>query len=265
MLVFTAYTPHPLIAVPDIGKEHLSKIRGTMKSFREISQELYAAKVDTIIIISPHALPVEGAITINQRPELRIAFTSFGNLSDMIPVTNDIGLGYSIKESVETALPIVLIENEELDYGTSIPLFHILRGIASDGMRIVSLGTCASLDLQKHYDLGVAINRKINTTTKRIAVFASGDLSHGATKHAPGGSIPAAVPFNNLIRDILERQPMKALLTIPLEKYQGISECCLRPLAMLAGILDERQYHSRILSFETALGVGYLTAQLQES
>jgi aromatic ring-opening dioxygenase LigB subunit len=265
MLAFAAFTPHPLMAIPDIGRNHVSKIRSTMKAFRELADELYAAKVDTIICISPHALAVEGAITINQRPELAIAFRSFGNLSDTVALMNDVGFGYAIKESIETTLPSVLIESEELDYGASIPLFHLIRGYVANQIRCVPIGTCDSLTLQQHYDLGTAINRKIHTTTKRIAVIASGDLSHGASKYAPGGLIASAAAFNTVLQNLFVQHNLNAVISLPLEKYPGITACALRPLALLAGILDERKYQTQVLSFETPLGVGYLTAQIHES
>lgn len=263
MLAFAAYVPHPLMAVPDIGKEHLPKIRGTMKAYRELSESLYAAKIDTIICVSPHAIQVPGACTINQRPELRLAFTSFGNLSDVLQLTNDMGMGYSIRESVEDVAPLVLVEDVELDYGMSIPLFHLLRGYHPDAVRLLPFGTSTTLSIQQHYDLGVAVNRIVNTTTKRIAVIASGDLSHGATKHAPGGFIPAAHSFNTMVSESIGNQDIRSLLSLSVDQYPGISECGLRPLALLIGILDQRAYRARVLSFETPLGVGYLSVHME--
>ncbi len=262
MLVFAALTPHPVMAVPDIGKEHLPKLRGTMKAFRELSENLYAAKVDTIIAITPHAFRVAHALTINQRPELLAAFTAYGNLSDSLKLYNDVGFGYSIKESVETKIPISLIENQELDYGLTIPLFHVLRGYSADALRIVPIGTSPDLTLSQHYDLGVAINRKINTTTKRIGVIASGDLSHGASKHAPGGVLPGASAFNKAIHDKVFAGDLRSIMTMETDETKRLSECALRSIALLCGIIDERSYSVNVLSFESPLGVGYLTAQL---
>ncbi len=262
MLAFAAFTPHPLTAIPDVGKEHRGKVQRTLRSFQTLSHELYSAQPDVIISISPHPRVAIEAFTINQRPEVIVEFSMFGNLSDRVVLKNDLELGYRIKEPVETQLPVVLTDDEHLDYGHAIPLYHLTKNFKPHMIRVIPIGASA-LDPKQHFSFGTLINRQIHRVTKRIAVIASGDLSHGASKRLVAGYTARAARFNHMVRVAVERMDTPALLAITAKKLATVSECGIRPLLMLLGILDERKYQSSILSYEAALGVGYLTVQFQ--
>ena len=262
MLAFAAFTPHPLVSIPEIGRDSISKIRQTVRSFRQLSYELYAAQPDTLILISPHVTPLIDAFTINQRPEFVVEFSKYGNLSDRIAFRNDLEFGYKIKESLETRIPVSLIDDEILDYGTGVTLFHLTRNLKIDKVRVVPIGI-STLPLAQQYAFGTHINRQINLTTKRVAVIASGDLAHGASRTALTGYNPKAYAFNKYLRTALEQQDVQGILTTLTDNTSQIVQCGLKPLAVLLGALDQRRSHTKVLSYEAALGVGYLTAHFE--
>lgn len=257
MLAFAAYTPHPLVTIPELGKASIDKARKTITSFKTLTEELYSAKPDKVIILSSHTPAVDGAFTINQRPKLIVEFSKFGNLSDKLVFLNDVGFGYKIKEAVETSIPVALVDDEVLDYGTAVPLYHLSQPLDKETLRILSIGA-SNLDLASHHNFGTQINRQINLTTDRIAVIASGDLSHGVTQGSVVTYDQKAAAFNKSIVRAIKDRDVEWLLSVTEEDRQLVTECGLNVLSLLFGILDQRKYEPDILSYESSLGVGYL-------
>lgn len=260
MLAFAAFVPHPLISVPEIGKKSTRYVRRTVKAYAILAQELYAAKPDILFVISPHRATIGSAFTINQRPELIGEFSAYGDLSDRMVMKNDLGFGYRIKESLETKVPILLVEEQVLDYGTAIPLFHLTKKLNRDVLRVVCIGT-SSASPEDHYEFGRHINRHINKTIERIAVIGSGDLSHGSSHRAVTGYSPHAAAFNKLVRAAVEQSDVRTLLSITKEQLAEVQECGLRVLMVTLGIIHDRVYRPDVKSYETSLGIGYLTVQ----
>lgn len=259
MLVFAAFVPHPLISVPELGKGHTARIRHTLKSFKELAADLYAAKPHTLLVVSPHATTVPGLFTVNQRPQLTVSFAQFGNLSDRLTLANNIGFGYLLKESVETSMPIALTDDNPLDYGTGVALFHMVRQVKSEPVHVISIGTSTGT-VEDQYQFGNVIDRQIHRAPERIAVIATGDLAHGVSRMSVAGYNPKAPAFNKEIKTALERKNTKAILSLSNSQLEQVVACGVRPLAVVLGILGERVYRTEVASYEAALGVGYLTA-----
>jgi len=88
-LVFAAIVPHPPILVPEIGKENLTKIEKTKTAMEQLEKDLYAAKPDVLIVISPHGEIDPGAFTINICDNYEINFEAFGNFSTRLNLKGD--------------------------------------------------------------------------------------------------------------------------------------------------------------------------------
>jgi MEMO1 family protein len=260
MLTFAAFTPHPLIAIPEIGKSHTVNVRHTIRALRTIAQELHASKPDTVCIISPHAPTADNAFSINQRPRVRVEFRAFGDLVDSLAYDNDIGLGYQIREQVEDTQAMILTDEEILDYGAGVPLWYMHKVKAADMLPVTPIGT-STRSLAEHYTLGTQIDTIIGQATKRIAVIATGDLASGASHTSPLPYSKDAAAFNKQVRSHFETDNMQGLRDITDADIGSLSECGMRPLMVLLGILGDRSYGAHVIGFETALGVGYLTAQ----
>ena len=262
MLAYAAFTPHPLISIPEIGKNQISLIQTIVDAFNVMSQELYSAKPEILLVISGQMPPVDGAFTINQRPQLSIDFSKYGDLSDHKIIQNDIGFGYRIKESVESEMPVVLTDETVLDYGAAVPLFHLTQHLGSS-IRVAVIGP-SNLSMAQHYSFGQSINRQVNITTSRIAVIASSDLSHGVQNDAGFEYNSKARAFNERIRTALRTKDVQSLLSLSeAESAPSVHDKAMRVALILFGILDDRAYIPRELAYDDTLGVGYLSAQFQ--
>jgi len=258
-LIFAAFTPHSPLLIPDIGKEHINKLKVTKESLETLEKELYVAQPDVIFVISPHGHIFPDAFTINANPTLKTDFREFGDLTTTSTYENDLSLIANIANaSRNEAAPVVSQSQETLDYGAGVPLFYLAKHLPN--VKIIPI-TYSLLDYKKHHDFGHFLKEIIMDTNKRVAVIASGDLSHRLSSDSPEGFSPSGQEFDQLILESLKTGNTTNLLNYDPKKCDETGECGLRALLILLGILRNMQYNLKIHSYESPFGIGYLTAE----
>ncbi|MEI7498626.1 MAG: AmmeMemoRadiSam system protein B [Candidatus Falkowbacteria bacterium] len=257
-IVFSALVPHPPLLVPNIGKDHAAQLKATAAAFERLKENLYVARPDTILIISPHGLIQTKAFSMNLAPEFNINFEHFGDFATKFSVQGDVGLAYQIKEQLETTAPLQLITEPLLDYGSGIPLYFLLP--PNSLTKIIPL-YYSGLELQSHFEFGLELKKQLMRSTKRIAVIASGDLSHRLSPTSPAGYSDKGQKFDQKVIDYLIRQQPEELINLSHQLIVEASECGLKSIIILMGILNGINYKAETLAYETPFGVGYLTMQ----
>jgi len=255
-LVFSAFVPHPPIIIPQIGKENLKKIDSTVKAYGKLASELEKSKAETILIISPHGEVQNGSFTMNLAPNFTCNFEDFGDFSTKKSWPGDIVLAYKIREKLETTAPLQLVSTPVIDHGTSIPLFMLTQNIPK--IKIIPL-YYSGLDLDAHFKFGQLLKRELLIQNKKIAVIASGDLSHRITENAPAGYSPKGKKFDKKIVKYLSEKKTSELLDIDKNLILEAGECGLRSILIQQGIMDNIKHSPQVLSYEYPFGIGYLT------
>lgn len=258
MLVFAAITPHPPILLPTIGKDNIRFLEKTSAAYRELGENLYAAQPDTIIIISPHGTMLQNAFSVNVMPSFHITFQEFGDLLTKFDIAGDVGLSHHIKEKIETKIPIVLTSQVELDHGVGIPLYFLTENLDRQKTKLIPI-SFSLLDLDTHFEFGRSLQEEILNNTKRIAVVASGDLSHRLSQHSPAGFSSRAKEFDNQLTALLTGGQASEVLHMDRGLIEDAAECGLRSIVILLGILNSVRTVPQVLSYEAPFGVGYLT------
>lgn len=259
MLVFAAFVPHPPLLVPSIGKENLAKLEATDKAMRRLEEELYQAKPDSIIVISPHGELVDGAFSLNLATKYLASFEEFGDLVTKFEFSPDVALIHQIKERLEAKMPVQLLSNEKVDHGLSIPLSYLTRHKL---LPIVPISH-ANLDNKTHFDFGYEIKHLVEPQNKRIAVIASGDLSHALSDDAPAGFSENAKEFDGKIVELLKASNAEQIVNLDKELITSAHECGLKSLLILLGIIHNTNWQAEILSYEGPFGVGYLVCNFE--
>lgn len=259
-LVFSAITPHPPILIPAIGKEHLAKLEKTKVAMEHLEQELYAAKPDVVFIISPHGELAADSFSINLSNKFHIDFEYFGDFATKLELLGDL-VSISIgKEKMATKSPINIISVSKLDHGIGIPAYYLLKHLPE--VPIVPI-YFSMLDNQAHYEFGKALKELILNTDKRIAVIASGDLSHCLSENSPAPFHPDGKIFDDKLVKILKDHDTMSLISLDHKLVENARECGLKSIMILLGIIGEMSYTSEILSYESPYGIGYLTANFK--
>jgi len=254
-IVFSAIVPHPPILIPTIGKENLKQLAATVDSYAKLEQDLYASQAETIIIISPHGPAQESAFSLNLNPEFYGDFADFGDLSTKFNLKGDIGLAHKIKEKMESLAPLKLMSEPKIDHGVAIPLYLLTRHLPK--IKIIPL-YYSGLDLTAHYNIGRMIKNELLDSETKVAVIASGDLSHRLTKNAPAGYSPKGKKFDKKLIDNLLEKKTEEIIKFDHRLVADAGECGLKSIVILLGILEGIKYEPQLLSYEGPFGVGYL-------
>jgi len=100
----------------------------------------------------------------------------------------------------------------------------------------------------------------------KVAIIASGDLSHCLKEEGPYGFHPDGPKFDEKLIESLKRKDVETILKLD-ETYPDAGECGLRSFCFLLGILEASgiDYQPEILSYEGPFGVGYLVADFKLS
>ncbi len=258
MICFAAIAPHPPIIVPGIGKEEdLKQVKKTILAMERLREDLEKAKPDTVIVISPHAPFDFGSFGINSAPVLAGDLSAFGS-GKQLSFENDSNIIQQIKK-------VSLAENisahfykSALDHGALVPLCYLTENIRP---KLVHL-SFSGLDPVSHYQYGELIGGISADSPKRIAVVASGDLSHRLIPDAPAGYSPAGKKFDRELIGFLEEKKEKEILNFDGGFVEEAGECGLRSIIMLLGTVKTKEWHFDLFSYEGPFGVGYLVGRL---
>jgi len=259
-IVFSAFTPHPPILIPGIGKDNLNSLKKTIAAYNILTGDLYSSYCETILIISPHGPLLADIFTMNLMPEFIINFEKFGDLATKFNLKGDTGLAHKIKEELEPSAKLQLISEEYLDHGAGVPLYLLTRKLPY--LKIIPI-YYSGFNLEEHFNFGQLIRAALNRIQTKVAIIASGDLSHRLTKNAPAGFSPKGAKFDKKLIEYLKADKVQSILKMNPKLINEAGECGLKSLVMLLGILDGLNYQPHILSYEAPFGVGYLTAEFK--
>lgn len=261
-IVFAAFVPHPPVLIPEIGKDNLKELVKTEEAMKKLEQELYAAKPESILIISPHGQILPDAFNINLNADYKANFKDFGDFGLELKFKSDYMSIQEIRAADETQkdVSIVLSSQPEIDHGFSIPLYYLTQHLKN--IPIIPL-TYSALNYQQHFAFGQFLHRQLSKISKRFAIIASGDLSHKLTKDAPGGYSEKGREFDDKLVSLIKKNNISGILKIDSNLVQEAGECGLRSLIILLGIIESLNIKPEVLSYEGPFGVGYLVCNFR--
>jgi aromatic ring-opening dioxygenase LigB subunit len=257
MLVFSAFVPHSPLLLESIGHEKTKLLKKTLAAFEMLEQELYAAKPDIVLVIGGHSNVQIDSFSIQFAPNYVTSFKEIGDFTstrEFKPATDFI---QALKEKSINNFPLALTSDKVIDHSLAIPL-QLLMGKLSK-VQIVPIHH-SLLDNQSNYNFGSELMEVVKQTGKRVAVIATGELSHCLTEDAPAKFNPIGKEFDDLVKNSLRKMSPKKLLALTDETSRLAQECSLKPLLILMGMMKDHASKTQILSYEFPFGVGYLTA-----
>jgi len=264
-IVFAGLSPHPPMLIPEIGRDDLRQVKETQKSMREFAKRVKKAEPDLIITISPHGPVFSDAISILNTHKLHGDFGQFG-----FP---EIELSYNLQEDIikelvrvnkEEDITVARIDqssahkleiNPKLGHGVLVPLYYLEEaGITDLPLVPVTMGMLPYEDL---YKFGKIVQLAAMKLGYRVAIIASGDLSHRLTPEAPAGFNPQAKEFDQKLVQALAEDRIEDIFALDRNLIEKAGECGLRPIMIMLGAIDGLAVKPELLSYEGPFGVGY--------
>jgi MEMO1 family protein len=255
-LKLAAIVPHPPILIPSIGKENILRLENTKNSYTKIAEALREEKIETVVIISSHGPVREKVWSINVGDEFEINFEEFGDFTAKMKVGGDIELAQNIREDLIERNNVQAINTPILDHGCGVPIYSLLADLKN--IEVVPI-YISGANLKEHFELGLEIRKRLEKGRKKIAVIASGDLSHTLTKNSPLKYSPRAAKFDQRLVECLQEKNITEILNLNENLIVEVKPCGLKAIAMLLGILDSNGYDIDSTTYESPFGVGYLT------
>jgi len=262
-IVFSGIVPHPPLLVPEIGGRRIEQVADSQRALREFSRRLVATNPETVVVISPHSPLDPQVFTARSTTELAGDFRDFYAPNVRLTFLNDLEMLNAIEltsltEGVELRK---LGRDYALDHGALVPLYYIYE--AGWRGRVVVIGFTHQSN-EKHIAFGRAIAKAAQAINRKIAVVASGDLSHRLIVGGPYEYEPTAHLFDEQIVDAISRGDSSGVIDIDPGLRDRASECGYRSIVVALGCVGENLRDHQVLSYEGPFGVGYMVAVLTE-
>ncbi len=266
-LVGCALMPHPPIMIPEVGKSELNKIKSTVQAAEQAAKRLMEHNPHTIVIITPHGPVFQDAAGISVYPRLKGSLAAFGVPEVALGFETDgLLVRHILRKAERLGVSIIELSDElaktyrfslQLDHGAIVPLYYLHKAGFKGQLVHLSMGM---LPYEEMYTLGKAVQTAVGMADKRVAVIASGDLSHRLIPGAPAGYTPRGAEFDQALMKAVAELDVKAILNMDKDLIEEAGECGLRPICFLMGVLGGIEAQAEVLSYEGPFGVGYAVA-----
>lgn len=252
--------PHAPVLIPEVGRGREAQAQATVDAMWRAAREVVASSPEAIIVISPHSPRRKGQFGLFDGVRLQGDMSQFGRPDTTISLENDRELVGALEWSFpREGLQTWKIICEPLDHGAFVPLYFLTRS-GWDGPTVVM-----SLNYpgEGGWDAaGRAIREAVANVGQRVALVASGDMSHSLLPNAPCGFQPRAAEFDQTFVERVKRGRFESIHQIDAELQELASEDVVDSTLIAAHATDMSSKNHEVLSYEGPFGVGYCIARL---
>ncbi len=262
-VIFAGVSPHPPIIIPEVGGRHLQEVRETVRGVEEMMQRLVAARPDVVVIISPHAPLDPQSFSAYSGPRLRGDLWDFGAPQVEFDVPNHVVLLSRLSALAhERGLSMWLVPaGRRLDHGTMVPLYYLLKAGWRSSVLVVGISLRPA---EEHLHFGECLAEAAAQLQLRLAICASGDMSHRLKPGAPAGYHPEAHRYDREIVEAIRAGDFERILRLDPNLREQAGEDIYRSLLIAYGALGRTLHRPEVFSYEGPFGVGYMAAVLAD-
>lgn len=255
---FSALVPHSPLLIEEIAKDNYPVLKKTLLAYQKIKEKIENEQVDILIIISPQDPLLKDNFGLGVALEYKTDLSEFGCFSAKKSFKCPINFSRDLLHFIYKDQPLKTINYQSLDYATSIPLELLID--QESKIKVVPILCSDNLSLEKHYKLGQSIADFLESREEKVAIIASGDLSHRIGQNSPAGYSPKGQKFDNRLMEYLNKASslVENILNLDPDYIEEIKESALKPLLITLGI-NNSQYQAEKLAYQNDFGVGYLS------
>jgi len=267
-LVVAAIAPHGGIAVAELCDEsELDVAAKTRTGLEELGQRFEAAAPDSIVVLTPHNVHVEGSLAVIVAGQLEgvvgdrgreIALTSPVDLDLSLALLDDLAragipataVSYGGNRPAEASMP--------MDWGALIPLWY-MGGRTQRPCRVVLVSPARDLPGHVHVEAGRVVAATAAASGKRVALIASADHGHAHDPSGPYGFDPASAVYDRQIVQLVRDNCLSGLLDIdPAFVATAQADSWWQMLVLHGAVGDD--FDVDLLSYEAPTYFGMLCA-----
>lgn len=259
-VIFAGLLPHAPVLIPEIGGQRGNATGATVEAMKRLAARVVSARPETVVVISPHSPRKRRTFGIWGGDRLRGDFAEFGSPEVAIDLPNDVQLAAELRKDVaEAGLGVREIPPWPLDHGAMVPLWHVVNAGWTGPIVVLGLTDADELEMTQ---LGRALGRAAGQVGRRIAVLASGDMSHRLAPHSPGGFDPRAQEFDLAFMKLVAEGEYRTIRGLDAELVRLAGEDVIDSTLVAAAAVGWDATGHEVLSYEGPFGVGYGVAVL---
>ena len=252
--------PHAPILVPEVGGERGGAAQASCQAMREAAACVMSFRPERLVLISPHSPRQPRAFGVWAGERLQGTFAQFNASRAQVSLPNDTQLARSIvTEAGARHLATWMIHDRALDHGALVPLWFLAGAGWAGPTVVLSLNYPEDGGLS---ELGETIAAAARALHLRIAIVASGDMSHRLTPDAPGGFHPQARQFDETFIHLIRNGDYHELRNIDPGLRELAAEDAVDSTLVAAAAVDWKSTGHKVLNYEGPFGVGYGVAIL---
>ena len=255
-IVLAAKITHVPSIWMDLTQEKFHGIRtAAIEGLKELGRRAHERGAETFLIFDTHWIVNQG-FHVNAKARHEGVFTS-GEMPHMV---RDLAYSYEGDPELATAVADAVLAanmravahdtpNLNCEYGTLIPM-HLMNGEAD--IRVVSIAANQYASIDEGRRMGRAIARAIGAVDRKVAVLASGSMSHQfwPNELSPDGMFTVNTEFNRQVDlrviDLWRSGQIKEFLEmLPEYAVRCYGECQMIDTAMLFGALGWDAYRGQ--------------------
>ena len=259
-IILAGLAPHAPILIPGIGGRRLEEARHTADSMAILASRVMDALPDSVVVVSPHSPRHAGAFGLWRSSWLRGSFEHFAAVPESVELPLDEQLTDAIElEARRQGLRMWSINETELDHGATVPLWYLAAAGWRGPTVVISLAYPGDKGLDH---LGRSITTAARRLHRRIAIIASGDMSHRLTPSSPCGFDPQGREFDRAFVHLLREGSYDRITHLDPAMQDNAAEDVVESTLVAAAATGGHSDGHEVLSYEGPFGVGYCVAVL---
>lgn len=259
MWLWGAFTPHPPIIVPEVGRGNEREAQSTVDGMLRLAEGLRGLEPERLLVFTPHQIYREGLLML-AADRFVGDLSQFGAPQVRIQMEGDKTAAATLESYLRShKVPVHLREGSRLmlDHATVVPLYFLAKAWGKVPPAI--LANPIGLTYKESYRLGELL-RDFDDGAK-WGLLCSGDLSHRLIPGAPAGYNPRAMAFDRTVIESLRKSSPEPIWKLSPLEIEEAGECGLRSALILLGAA--RGEPIDVISYEGPFGVGYGVALWQ--
>ena len=254
--LWSALMPHPPVLIHEVGRGRENEAIKTLQGIEALTSKL--EKPELLLVLSPHQPYAINALFVNTANSYHGSFAMFGVPGVKIYATASSEAiknlcDYLAKSQIEVYTRTFNDLSE--DQGSMVPLYFLKKAWGELPPMIIA--SPIGLTPEKAFAMGKALSNF--QSDKKLALLASGDLSHRLTQDAPAGYEPEYAPvFEAAIEKALNDNSPEPVYKLDTRTKERAGECGLRSVMIMLGLSSGNKI--KMFSHEWPFGVGYCTA-----
>jgi AmmeMemoRadiSam system protein A len=262
-VIIAALMPHAPVLVPAVGGKRGNRAAASVSAMTEAARRIVKAGPETVVLISPHTPRRQTAFAIRAGGRISGSLAQFGAPATVVDLPADEPLAAAVAEEAGLrGLDVWWLRDAELDHGAVVLLWHLADAGWHGPTVVIGLNYPGEPGL---VELGWAIAGAARRAGRRVAVVASGDMSHCLQPGAPAGFHPRAKEFDGAFIECLRAGNYRKLPDFDPGLRDLAAEDAVDSTLVAASAVNWNAAGHELLSYEGPFGVGYGVAILYQS